>query len=135
MSAKGPRPQPVLHAAAAIFFLATGGAKAAECTAAIESRWAAATREDARGAQVIEREKKKGAKASKAAICKVAQSVPNLLKAAREYYAACDPDDAAEAIAPIQAHADQAAAFYAAQCLDLRPTTPATPAPAARPPS
>jgi hypothetical protein len=130
-----PTARQIGYAAAIMLCLAAGEAQAAECTAAIENRWSAATREDERGAQIIARESKKGAKANKAAICKVAQSVPNLLKAAREYYQACDPDDAAAAIAPIQAHADKAAAFYAEQCLDLRPTAPATGAPAAKPKS
>jgi hypothetical protein len=114
-----------------VLCLAAGGAQAAECTAALEKRWTAATREDERGAQIIARESKKGAKANKAAICKVAQTVPNLLKAAKEYYEACGPDDAAEAIATIQAHADKATAFYEAHCQDLRPTVPAQ-APAAK---
>lgn len=113
--------------------------QAPECTPAIESRWTAATREDERGAQVIARETKKGAKADRAAICRVAQTVPNLLKAAREYYAACDPDDATVAVAPIQAHADRAAAFFAEECGNLPAPVPAAkpaaPKPAARAPA
>jgi hypothetical protein len=115
----------MLRVVALVLLLAAGGAQAAECTAAVETRWNSATREDARGAQIIAREAKKGSKASKAAICKVVGSVPNLLKAAREYYAACDPEEAQTAIAPIQAHADEAEAFYQANCLELRGAQPA----------
>ncbi|HEV2557655.1 MAG TPA: hypothetical protein VGU45_03420 [Microvirga sp.] len=122
------------RAFALLLCLAAGAAHAQECTPAIENRWAAATREDERGAQVIARETKKGAKADRAAICRVAQTVPNLLKAAREYYAACDPDDAAAALAPIQAHADRAAAFHAEECGNL-PAPAAAPAAAPKPPA
>jgi hypothetical protein len=110
-----------------LLVLAPGAARAAQCTSAVESRWNAAMREDARGAQIVEREAKKGAKASKDAICNVLRTVPNLLKAARDYYEACDPGEAQAAIAPIQAHAEQAAAFYEANCRAKR-----GPAPAAR---
>ena len=110
----------MLRTMAIVVVLGSGAAHAAECTPALESRWKAATREDARGAQTVDREAKKGSKASKAVICKVVRSVPNLLKAAREYYDACDPEEAQRAIAPIQAHADEAAAFYQANCLESR---------------
>ena len=116
----------MLRAVALVLVLVAGGAQAAECTAAVESRWTAATREDARGAQVVAREVKKGSKASKAAICKVVRSVPNLLKAARDYYEACYPEGARSAIAPIQAHADEAAAFYQTNCLEVPGVQPAT---------
>ena len=102
--------------------LTVGAAHAAECTPAVESRWNAATREDARVAQIVDREAKKGAKANKTAVCKAARSVPNLLKAAREYYEACDPENAAAAIALIQEHADEAAAFYQANCVSAQDT-------------
>jgi hypothetical protein len=112
--------EPMLRAAVAMLVLTGAAAHAAECTPAVESRWKAATREDARAAQVVEREVKKGTKANKAEICKAARSAPNLLKAAREYYEACDPEDAQAAIAPIQAHADEAAAFYQTYCLNAK---------------
>lgn len=108
-----------------VIILAPAAAQAAQCTRGVESRWNAAKSEDARGAQVVEREAKKGAKASKDAICKVVRTVPNLLKAAREYYEACDPGEAQAAIAPIEAHAAQAAAFYEANCLAPRRAAPA----------
>ena len=115
----------MLRALAIFLVLVTSSAHGAECTAAVEGRWNAATREDARRAQIVATEAKKGSKASKAAICKVVRSVPNLLRAAREYYGACDPERAQAAIAPIQAHAEEAEAFYQANCLALPGAEPA----------
>jgi len=116
----------MLRAVTAVLLLTTGAAYAAECTPAVERRWDAATREDARAAQIVDREAKKGAKANKTAVCKAARAVPNFLKAAREYYEACDRENAQAAIAIVQEHADEAAAFYQANCVDA-PNAPARP--------
>jgi hypothetical protein len=116
-SKKGERPAGEFRMLRTIVFvgcLVAGSAQAAVCTPKIVQQWEAAKKEDGRGAQVIEREAKKGAKANKAAICKVAQSVPNLLKAAQAYYEACDPEVREAAVAEIQQHADNAAEFFEA---------------------
>lgn len=104
--------------------LAVGSAQAAVCTPAIVQQWEAAKKEDGRGAQVINREAKKGAKANRAAICKVAQTVPNLLRAAQAYYEACDPEIQQAAVAEIQQHADNAAEFFRTHCQLAGDATP-----------
>jgi hypothetical protein len=106
----------MLRTAVLIGCLIGGSAQAAVCTPKVRQQWEAAKKEDGRGAQIIDRESKKGTKADKAAICKVAQTVPNLLKAAQAYYEACDPKVKQAAVEEIQQHADTAAEFYQSHC-------------------
>jgi hypothetical protein len=106
----------MLRTAVLIGCLIASSAQAAVCSPKVRQQWEAAKKEDERGAQIIDRESKKGAKANKAAICKVAQTVPNLLKAAQAYYEACEPKVRQAAVEEIQQHADTAAEFYQSHC-------------------
>ena len=104
-----------------ILCLACSAAQAAECTPKLMQEWEAATKADERGAQIIAREVKKGAKANKAAICKIAQSTTSLLKVGAAYYEACEPDLMQSGIAELKQHAEKAAEFHRANC---QPPTP-----------
>jgi hypothetical protein len=118
----------MLRKASIIFCLACGTAQAAECTPKLMQEWEAATKADERGAQVIAREVKKGAKANRAAICKVAQSATSLLKVGAAYYEACAPDLMQSGIEELRQHAEKATEFHRANC------QPPAPHPEANPP-
>jgi hypothetical protein len=103
--------------------LATGFARAAECTSTLRDEWSSAFGEMIEFNRLVTKARNMGEAYDIKFLCSSSKKVPDFLKIAKEYYPACDPISATRDIAQLEQLNDLAIRLDKLRCSKLKPAT------------